>query len=77
MCLGKRSVCIAEYETQHIPVFGRLGTFDQVAPKSVLFHSPFPLRAPKNRILLLLGSMARRYAQHVMSRTILLVRICN
>ena len=37
----------------HAPVLGRLDTLAQVAPKSVLFHRPFPLRAPKNRMLLL------------------------
>jgi len=45
----------------NIPVLVKLDTLDQVTPKSVDFQSPLPLRVPKYRMLLLFGSMAKRY----------------
>lgn len=44
----------------YVPGFGKLLTLLQVTPKSELFHSPLPLRAPKNKILFLFGSIVRR-----------------
>lgn len=46
-----------------IPTLGKVVTCVHVEPKLVDFQSPLPLRAPKNRTPLLLGSIASRYTR--------------
>src|SRR6266508_303187 len=43
-----------------VPGFGKLVTFAQVTPKSVLRHRPLPSGAPKETVLSRFGSTERR-----------------
>lgn len=49
----------------NLPTFVKVETFVHVAPKLVDFQRPFPLLAPKKRMLLLFGSTAKRYGMRI------------
>jgi hypothetical protein len=55
-----RYACSPEGSAIYVPGSGNAVTLDHVAPEFVDFHSPFPERAPKYKMLLLLGSIASR-----------------